>query len=285
MFKPRVTGMFVYPVKSLRGYAVPVAGLDALGFVGDRRFLVVDESGRFLTQREHPRMAVINARLAGGTLTLSADGAGTVAVPDVSDASAPLRSVSVWEQEGLLAEECGPTVATWLRSCLGTRCSLVRIGSKFQRPVLKQHSQPGDVLAFADGAPILAVSEASLAVLNEHIAANGGAPVPMNRFRPNLVVDGCAAFAEDTWSHIQIGDAVFRSAGPSARCIITTTDQLTGERGKEPLRTLATFRRNPSDPTEVLFGVNFINESKAGVIRLGDDVVVTAAVSAGMHRR
>ncbi len=275
MSKPRVTGIFVYPVKSLRGYAVPIAGLDALGFVGDRRFLVVDESGRFLTQREHPRMAVINARLAGGMLTLSADGAGTVSVPDVSDASALLRSVSVWKQEGLLAEECGQTVATWLRSCLGTRCSLVRIGSKFQRPVLKRHSQPGDVLAFADGAPVLAVSEASLAVLNEHIAANGGAPVPMNRFRPNLVVDGCAPFAEDTWSHIQIGDAVFRSAGPSDRCIITTTDQLTGERGKEPLRTLATFRRNPSDPTEVFFGVNFINESKTGVIRLGDDVVVT----------
>jgi len=274
MSTPRVTGIFVYPVKSLRGCAVPIAELDALGFAGDRRFLVVDESGRFLTQREHTRMAMIDARLAGGMLTLSADGAGTVSVPDVSDASARLRSVSVWKQEGLLAEECGQTVATWLESCLGTRCSLVRIGSKFQRPVLKRHSHPGDVLAFADGAPVLAVSEASLAVLNEHIAANGGAPVPMNRFRPNLVVDGCAAFAEDTWSHIQIGDAVFRSAGPSDRCIITTTDQLTGERYKEPLRTIATFRRNPSNPTEVLFGVNFINESKTGVIRLGDDVVV-----------
>ncbi|HET6148818.1 MAG TPA: MOSC N-terminal beta barrel domain-containing protein [Polyangia bacterium] len=269
----RVTGLFVYPVKSLRGYAVPAADIDALGFIGDRRFLVVDESDKFLTQRPYPRMALINARLAGGMLTLSADGAGSVSVSQASDPSARLRSVTIWKHEGLLAEDCGPAVATWLSSFLGLPCSLVRIGPKFQRPMLKPASRPGDQFTFADGAPILVVSEASVAMLNDRIVADGGAPVPMSRFRPNLVVGGCAAFAEDTWSRLQIGDVILRSAGQSERCMITTTDQLTGERGKEPLRTLATFRRSPANPTEVVFGVNLINESKGGTIRLGDQAV------------
>ena len=267
---PRVAGLFVYPVKSLRGCAVPAVALDALGFAGDRRFLVVDEAGKFVTQRAQPRMALIDAHLAGGTLTLSADGAGSVAAVEASDPSAPLRTVSVWKHEGLLAEDCGPAVASWLSSFLGARCWLVRIGPKFQRPVLKAAGRPGDLLSFADAAPILVVSQASLAMLNDHIVASGGAPVPMNRFRPNLVVDDCAAFAEDTWSRLQIGDAIFRGAGQSDRCVVTTTDQLTGERGKEPLRTLATFRRNPADPAQVFFGVNLINESKSGDLRIGD---------------
>ena len=191
----RVTGLFVYPVKSLRGYAVTAAGLDALGLVGDRRFLVVDESGKFLTQRAQPRMALINARLAGGILTLSADAVGSISVSEGSDPSASLRSVSIWKHQGLLAEDCGPAVASWLSSFLGSQCSLVRIGPKFQRPMLKPASRPGDLFTFADGAPILVVSEASVAMLNDRIVAAGGEPVPMNRFRPNLVVDGCAAFA------------------------------------------------------------------------------------------
>lgn len=272
---PRVTGLFVYPVKSLRGCAVPAVALDALGFVGDRRFLVVDESGKFLTQRAQPRMALINARLSGVNLTLSADGAGSVSVPAASDPSASLRTVSIWKHEGLLAEDCGPAVATWFSSFLGARCSLVRVGPKFQRPVLKAAGRPGDLLSFTDAAPILVISQASLAVLNDHIVAGGGEPVPMNRFRPNLVVDDCAAFAEDTWSRLQIGEASYRSAGPSDRCVVTTTDQLTGERGKEPLRTLATFRRNPAEPSQVFFGVNLINESKSGNLSLGDQVVFT----------
>jgi len=271
----RVTGLFVYPVKSLRGYAVTAAGLDALGLVGDRRFLVVDESGKFLTQRAQPRMALINARLAGGILTLSADAVGSISVSEGSDPSASLRSVSIWKHQGLLAEDCGPAVASWLSSFLGLPCALVRIGPKFQRPMLKPASRPGDLFTFADGAPILVVSEASVAMLNDRIVADGGEPVPMNRFRPNLVVDGCAAFAEDTWSRLQLGDVILRSAGQSERCMITTTDQLTGERGKEPLRTLATFRRSPANPTEVVFGVNLINESKSGTIRIGDEAVFT----------
>lgn len=270
---PRVTSLYLYPVKSLRGCAVPAAELDELGFTGDRRFLVVDATGKFLTQRTVPRMALVDARLSAGILTLSADGAGQVTVPTAPDPVAPLRTVSIWNSEGLLAEDCGPAVSAWLSDTLRLPCHLVRIGPKFSRPVFKPTAGPDDLVMFADSCPLLVISEASLTHLNDRIQENHGEPVPMDRFRPNLVVDGCPPFAEDTWSRFRIGPAVFRNGGPCIRCIVTTTDQLTGERmGKEPLKTLATFRRAPADPTGVIFGANLIHETKQGVVHVGDEV-------------
>jgi uncharacterized protein YcbX len=271
----RVAGLFIYPVKSLRGVALPAAELDAMGFAGDRRFMVVDDSGKFVTQRTHARMARIATALGGGKLTLSAESFGSVSVPTAPDPAAPLRSVSIWKHEGLLAEDGGADASRWLSDFLGQSVHLVRIGPKFHRAVLKQAARPGDLYAFNDGAPILVTSEASLDALNDRIQENGGEPVPMDRFRPNLVLADCPAFAEDTAPALRIGALVLRNAGKSDRCIVTTTDQRSGERGKEPLRTLATFRRDPAlDPTAVYFGVNYINESKQGVIRAGDAVTV-----------
>lgn len=267
-----VAGLFIYPVKSLRGFAVPAVEVDELGFAGDRRFLVIDEHGKFLTQRQVARMAQVSSALSNGTLILSAANAGRVNVSTASDPSAPLRTVAVWKSEGLQAEDCGDVVAGWLSDFLQTKCRLVRIGEKFHRPVLKKAGRPGDTFSFADGAPILVASEASLAKLNDHILENAGEPVPMDRFRPNLVIGGCEAFAEDEWKSFRVGEVVLRSAGKSDRCIVTTTDQLTGERGKEPLRTLAKFRRDPVDPSSVYFGVNYINESKRGVVQTGAKV-------------
>ncbi len=269
---PSVTGLFIYPVKSLRGYAVPVAEVDTLGLAGDRRFLVVDATGKFLTQRALPRMALIETKLSAGMLTLSADGAGSISVPTASDPAAPLRTVSIWKSEGLQAEDCGAPATAWLSNFLGSACHLVRIGEKFSRPVLKSAARRGDLFTFADAAPFLVVSEASVAHLNDRIQENQGERVPMNRFRPNIIVNGCDAFAEDGWSRFRIGDVVFRSAGPSVRCIITTTDQFTGARGKEPLKTLATFRRGPASPGDVIFGVNLIHETKRGTLRVGANV-------------
>jgi uncharacterized protein len=270
---PHISGLFIYPVKSLRGFAVPSAEMDSLGFAGDRRFMVVDDSGRFLTQRMLPRMAQIATALGPSTLTLSAEGAGSVSVSTASDPSAPLRTVSVWKSEGLRAEDCGDVVAHWLSNFLAGPSRLVRIGEKFVRPVLKPAAQTGDVVTFADAVPLLVVSEASLADLNDHIQENGGEPVPMNRFRPNLVLTGCEAFAEDGWKRFRVGEMTFRAAGPCSRCIITTTDQFTGERSKEPLRTLATYRRDVAEPTDVNFGQNFIHETKRGTLRVGDAVI------------
>ena len=244
-------------------------------FAGDRRFLVIDDAGNFLTQRQHPRMACIATALASGSLTLSADGAGSITIPTASDPAAPLRPVTVWKSTGLLTEDCGDAPAAWLSDFLHLPCRLVRLGQKFHRPVLKKAAQPGDTFTFADGAPLLITSEASLATLNDRILENAGEPVPMDRFRPNLVITGCPPFAEDEWPRLRINGALLRNAGKSDRCIMTTTDQRTGARGKEPLRTLATFRRDPTlHPTAVWFGANFINESKHGTLHVGATIEI-----------
>ena len=269
-----LSGLFIYPVKGFRGFAANSAAVDALGLVGDRRFLVVDEPGRFLTQRTLPRMALVATALDATHLTLSAGGAGIVRVALVSDPAATLRTVNVWKSDGLQAEDCGHAAAAFLSDFLATRCRLVRIGPAFRRPVLKPAAREGDVFHFGDGAPVLVISEASLADLNDRIIAHGEEAIPMDRFRPNLVVTGCPAFAEDTWPRFRVGTAIFRAAGQSSRCIVTTTDQLTGERGKEPLRTLATYRRDATDPTNVNFGQNLIHETKSGTFRIGDPLEI-----------
>ena len=266
-----LSGLFIYPVKSLGGFSVPTAEVDALGLIGDRRFLVVDETGRFLTQRVLPRMALIQTALSSEALTLSAAGAGPIAIARQADSPAPLRSVTIWKSEGLLAEDCGDAPAAWLSDFLAARVRLVRIGEKFRRPVLKPAAGPGDCVTFADAVPLLVVGESTLADLNDRLVARGEAALPMNRVRPNLVVSGSAAFAEDEWPRFRIGDVAFRAAGPCIRCIITTTDQETGERGKEPLRTLATYRRTAAG-SAVIFGQNLIHETKRGTLRVGDAV-------------
>ncbi len=169
---PHVTRIYVYPVKSLRGYSVPMAEMDLLGLAGDRRFLIIDAHGGMLTQRTWPRMALIGARLTAKHLLLSADGFGDISVLRAADAPAALVTVSVWRSAGLLTEDCGDTVAQWLSAALQQTCRLVRIGERFHRPVLKQAAMTGDVTSFVDGSPILIISDASLANLNDRIVVD-----------------------------------------------------------------------------------------------------------------
>jgi uncharacterized protein YcbX len=267
-----VTGLHIHPVKSLRGLAVGAASVDSLGVVGDRRFLVVDPAGNFLTQRTVPGMARVGALLDDAFLTLSCEGSGDIRVRRDPDPEAPDAVVRIWKSAGLRAEDCGDAPAAWLSSALQGPCRLVRIGPKFNRPVRADYARPGDVLGFPDGFPLLIISEASLGDLNRRMAETGGEALPMNRFRPNVVVAGCEPYAEDSLGRFRIGNVVFRAAKPCLRCIVTTTDQLTGKRGKEPLRTLAGYRRDPQAPTEVMFGYNLVNETKSGVIRVGEPV-------------
>lgn len=247
------------------------ATLDALGFTHDRRFLIVDTDGKFITQRTHLALIQISAALDATALTLTHPKLPALSVPLVAsntpDAPPPaLVSVTIWGTSGLKAEDCGPVANAWVSEALGEHARLVRVGPAFHRPV----GDLGDVTAFADGYPLLVISEASLANLNDRLVERGDIPVPMNRFRPNVVISGCEAFAEDTWPRLRIGGATFRSAGPCSRCIVTTTDQLTGTRTPEPLRTLATYRRDSAKPSNVNFGQNLINETKSAVLRLGD---------------
>ncbi len=271
----RVSQLFVYPVKSLRGCEVASAAVDELGIVGDRRFLVVDENNRFLTQRALPPMCRIRTALSADALTLSTDGAGPVSVPVWAGAGeVTVRPVTVWKSEGLLADDCGDGVAGWLSEQLSVACRLVRIGAKFRRPMTKAAAKPGDAVAFTDAYPFMAISEASLADLNRRLEAQHDDPLPVDRFRPSFVVSGCAAYAEDTWRRIRVGEMFLRAGGPCARCAITTTDQRTAVRGKEPLRLLSTYRRSATDPTDVNFGQNFIHETKSGTLCVGDAVEV-----------
>lgn len=265
-----ITGLFIYPIKGCRAIAVTSASVDRLGFVGDRRFLIVDPTGKFITQRSHAVLAQIDAHLTNDDLIVTTPGQNALRVPLAPDPLAPLRKVQVWSSHDLLAEDCGPAVAQWFTAVLGEPVALVRIGPAFVRPVKPTKARPGDVVSFADGYPFLITGEAALADLNARLTERGEAPVPMNRFRPNLVFRGGAPFAEDTWPRFRVGDVVFRAAGACARCPVTTTDQQTGERGKEPLRTLATYRRDADTPTSVNFGQNLIHETPTGTVRLGD---------------
>lgn len=269
-----IAEIYIYPVKSLRGISVSSGQVDELGLIGDRRFLVVDTEGKFLTQRTLPQMARIGTALDKIWLTLFTQEDGLVRVPLQTEGSVH-RPVSIWRSFGLLAEDCGEAPAEWLSQAIGHTCRLVRIGPAFRRPLLKEGiAVDGELIAFADAFPFLIASEASLAELNGRIISRGGKPVPMNRFRPNLVVNACEPFDEDRWQRFRIGDIIFRSGGPSVRCIMTTTDQFTGERGKEPLATLATFRRNPKDLSQVLFAQNLIHETRGGSLNVGDSIVL-----------
>jgi len=266
-----LSAIHIYPVKSCRGIALRSAAVDTLGFVNDRRFMFVSEDGKHLTQRTQPRLALVETSLSTECLKLSSPGFGSIEVP-LADPTAPLRTVEVWSSSGLQAEDCGDQVHHWISDFLGEKYRLVRIGQAFRRPVRNTSPLAPDLVTFADAFPFLVLSEASLADLNARMAQHGEPALPMNRFRPNLVISGCAAYEEDTWERMKIGPVTFRAGGPCARCIIITTDQFTGLRAKEPLRTLATYRRDPLQPTEVNFGQNLINEDKSGVISVGDEV-------------
>lgn len=265
----RLTRLSLYPVKSCRGHDLAAAEVDAWGLRDDRRFLVVTPEGRFLTQRELPRLALVETALSAEALTLASPGRGSVAVPRALDPAPRRVHATVWSST-VEADDCGEPAAEWLTGFLGTPARLVRMGAAYDRPVKPSRARPGDVVSFADGYPLLVIGEESLDDLNDRLVAAGGEAVPADRFRANLWIRGGGPFAEDALGRFRIGEVVLRHAGPCARCVVTTTDQQTAERGKEPLRTLATYRRDPAKPGDVNFGVNLIHETKSGTLRVGD---------------
>lgn len=267
----KLTALYIYPVKGCRGVSLPAAEFDAIGLRHDRRFLIVDEVGRHLTQRGLPQMARLDTAVDAAHLTLSSDGRGTVRVPLASTPDTLVRTVTIWK-DTVEADDCGDEAAEWLDEFLGQPARLVRIGARYRRPV---RNAPHDSVAFNDAYPLLVLAQESLEALNDRLEV----PVPMDRFRPNLVVEGVgAAHAEDEWKRFRVGrDVILRTAGNCSRCIVTTTDQLTGDRGAEPLRTLAGYRRRASDKGEIDFGQNCIHETKHGRIAVGDAVELLPA--------
>jgi hypothetical protein len=259
-----LTGLFYYPIKSCRGHALETAVLDKRGLQHDRRFLIVDANNQFVTQRDNAKLALIEPHIANGTLTLTAPGQAPLSLETRS--ATQRRAVQIW-RDTVEALDQGEIAAQWLSDYLGEAVRLVKFDEAVVRKVSAQYARrPTDQTGFADGYPLLIISQESLDDLNSRLAA----PLPMNRFRPNLVVSGTTPYAEDTWKQIRIGEVVLDIVKPCARCVITTTDQSTAVRGKEPLATLATYRDSERG---VLFGQNVIHAGP-GTLKLGQAVEV-----------
>ncbi len=260
----------VFPVKSLRGTGRETALVERRGLANDRRWMIVDVENRFLSQREFPKMARITTDLTDAGLILGFEGKRIRAPFAAADSKR--ETVAVWNDR-CPAEVAGVEINEWLSDILEARCRLVRMPDDSVRPVDAAYAiRADDRVSFADGFPFLLIGESSLGDLNSRLET----PVPMDRFRPNLVVSGAEAFAEDDWKRIRIGETVFHVVKPCSRCVITTIDQAEGVKtGVEPLRTLAefrTFERNGAK--KILFGQNLIAENVGGSLRVGDRVEV-----------
>ncbi len=260
MPSPLLTEINIYPIKSARGISLPSARLDDRGLELDRRWMVVDEHGRFLSQRTLPKMALIQVALKEHYLAITGRGLSELNVP-IQTQSTDMIRVQIFDDR-LDAHDVGRDAASWFTELLGLRCKLVQMPEAPARFVNTKYAPTGAPVSFADAFPLMLMSEMSLKDLNERLTE----PVAMNRFRPNLVVNGAFAFEEDTWRGLQIGSVSFIVAKPCARCTVPTVDQTTGEAGKEPIRTLSTYRTRDS---KVYFGQNLIHENR-GILNVGD---------------
>jgi uncharacterized protein len=257
---------FIHPVKSCASIAVGGLDIEARGPAHDRRYMVVDGDGRFLTGRKLPRMVLIRAEPDGGGLRVQAPGMPGLAIAAPSDDATRIM-VKVWGDE-VAALSVAADAAGWLSAFLETHVRLVYMDGAAHRRVDPDHGEVGDEVSFADGYPLLLIGQASLDQLNDRLAV----PLPITRFRPNLVVAGAAPHAEDAWRRIRIGAIRFDVVKPCTRCVFTTVDPATGTfdtRG-EPLATLKTYRRGERGIT---FGVNLIARDH-GRVRVGDPLEV-----------
>ena len=275
---PSISELTMYPIKSCAGIALTEAVITASGLsyggVSDREWMLVDESSLFLTQREYPRMACLRITIAGDTLRVDTDAMATLSISLKANADAQKITVQIWETE-VIADDAGEEAATWFSQALGTRCRLVRFSPQAQRYANTKWT--GDTLAptrFADGYPLLLIAQASLEDLNRRAIAQGRQAVPMNRFRPNIVIDGVEAFEEDYAASYLLQNGIqLRPVKPCPRCPIPAVDQLTGEVGASPVDILQSYRANPIVDGEITFGMNVILDQGAGlVVRVGDKV-------------
>lgn len=268
-----LSSLHIHPVKSLGGFAPAEAVVEPWGLAGDRRWMLIDASAKAVTQRQHARMALASAALGeGGGITVSAPGREPLSVAVPSGATGTV----VTEIFGTKVEAvpAGAAADAWFSAYLGADVRLVHLDDPARRrPIDPGYARPGETVSFADGFPLLVTTTASLDALNSLVAQGDHpdeGPLPMERFRPTVVVDGTAPWDEDRWARIAIGEVTFRVAKPCGRCIITTTDQRTARRGKEPLRTLARHRLIDQ---RMVFGQNLVPEG-TGTLRTGDPVEI-----------
>ncbi len=261
----RLSSIHIYPIKSCGGITLTESEIDLFGLRYDRRFMVITPRGEFVTQREVPALATVRVDIVGPHLVLNAPDLPTLRMALSPMGGRPVVT-QVWD-DTVRAVAPDPAADEWFSNVVGQEAMLAYIPDSVVREVDRSWAPDGGRTGFADGFPFLIAGEASLADLNSRLAV----PLPMNRFRPNLVVAGSAPFAEDGWRRLTIGDVPMQVVKPCARCVVTTTDQTTGRRmGDEPLRTLATFRRQDG---KVMFGQNVVHYG-TGTLTVGDAVVL-----------
>ncbi len=273
-----IRSLHVYPLKGARSIDVDRADVLIGGLRHDRRFLLVDSAGRFVTQREHPEMARVEVAVNeddlpdGGHLAIAIEGVGRAQIP-LFPTSTARRRVRIWDDD-VDAIDIGGEGAALLSEHLRTSCSLVYMPPDTVRPVEQPYSRPGDRVGFADAYPVLVAAEASLDDLNRRLVADGHAPVGMDRFRPNIVVAGGKPYEEERAPALRVGSLRLRTPKKCARCQVVTVDQRTGATGKEPLRTLASYR-SQRNANKVYFAMNAIPDvapDASITIRVGEPV-------------
>ena len=270
----RVESLHIYPVKSARGIDLKTSPVEPRGLAGDRRWMIVGADGRFITQREFPKLATLQVLPFDGGITLQADG---LAVTEIHVPGGDSRlDATVWRDTVNAAfADNAAVLSAWMERDV----RLVYMDDQAARSANPKYTigKPQSPVSFADGYPVLITNTASLRALNALILSGGGAAVPMSRFRPNIVIDSDQAWAEDDWKTLTIGEAVLELVKPCTRCVMTTLDQASGEKqGREPLQALRTLRTSTDPEIEgVLFGWNAVVRAE-GSVTVGDAVELMA---------
>ncbi|RZS96059.1 MOSC domain-containing protein [Cecembia calidifontis] len=257
--------IYVYPIKSLGGIRLDAAKLEEKGIQFDRRWMLVDREGVFLSQRTLTQMALLQVQLFDDRMEVfeKFQSKNKLQIPFHTH-SENLIDVTIWE-DTVKGQVVKKEINDWFSEILGLDCRLVLMPESTKRRLKPKYAIHGESVSFADGMPYLIIGQSSLDDLNAKLRV----PVPMDRFRPNLVFNGAAPFEEDSWGKVKIGEAVFKVTKPCARCVMTTVDQETGEKGKEPLKTLAAYR---TVQNQVMFGQNMLL-LEGSQIQVGDKIV------------
>jgi uncharacterized protein YcbX len=271
---PTIHQLFIYPIKSLKGIALEQATLSDRGLAHDRRWMLVDDDGRFITQREHAELCFFDVSTDANGFRVSAreplNHNRSVVIPRELEHGATMQ-VQIWDDqcEALVADD---KVNAFFSEALGRGCKLVYMPSDTKRFVDAKYSRREALSAFGDGYPVLLIGSASLSDLNQRLVSSGNSPIDWDRFRPNIVVDTHEPFEEDYWKQFEIGGLQVSGVKLCSRCVFTTINQQTGEQSKEPLRTLAAYRAMGG---KVMFGQNVVFQSSAGELRVGDSIRIT----------
>lgn len=266
-----VSNLYIYPIKSTKGISLPHADIDEFGLAFDRRFIISDNSGQFITARTEPTLCLVTTTLTEHGIQLSAPNMPTLTLA-YENFSSQYQKVKIWGDK-VAGQLCSVEASSWFSGYLQRPCQLLYFGEASSR-IKKSNTDNAQKLAFADGYPLLLISQASLDDLNQRLRANNLKTVSMAQFRPNIVVDNCLPFAEDGWQYIRIGDITFKVSKPCERCIFTTVNPENGikDAQQQPLSTLKTYRQTNSG--EVLFGQNLIPLTN-GLIKQGDKLTVS----------